>query len=359
LRAILFLTCFQYEYSIFISPNERGTGVATYDYAHFNEEILKNNSVLFARESSRNKLGLARFSERFSINFYNAKEDLYEMLRENNVELCYHLIPGKTHSQPCYRRPEGCRIVYHCVFSTKDPAGDVYAPISRFLNDRDGTSFPVVPHMIHLPEHDRDMREELGIPADAIVFGRHGGSCKFNVEFAHRLIREIVDEKPNIYFLMLNTDQFCEPHPQIIHLPVCYDLDEKVRFINTCDAMLHARKGGETFGIAVGEFSIKNKPVITFYPPQSGWECIVYRLKQAFNSATKMAQRLPVSPACEHINILGDKALTFYTEKRLRSLLLDFDRDWGRQQHWDAYSGNYNPTAVMKQFDQVFIQAKD
>jgi hypothetical protein len=342
--------------AFFIQPHERGTAVAVYDYAHFNEVILENRSVLFARESSRGHPSLDRFAERFTIQYYEEEGDLGEMLMENDVQLCYHLIPGrKAHGQPDYRGSTGARIVYHCVFSTNDPAGDVYAPISRFLNDRNGTSFPVVPHMIHLPDHDRDMREDLGIPLDATVFGRHGGSCCFNVNFAHELLYEIVQQDPNIYFLFLNTDRFCESHPQIIHLPVCYDLDEKVRFINTCDAMLHSRKGGETFGIAVGEFSIRNKPVITFYPPQTGLACLRYRIRQAFNSATKTAQRLPAHPACEHINILGDKALTFCTKAGLRALLLGFDRGWAQQQPWDQYSEHYSPAPVMAQFDRIFI----
>lgn len=342
--------------AFFISANERGTAVATYDYAHFNETLLGNRSVLLALEASRSEPSLERFSERFSINYYVTEADLYQILKDNNVQVCYHLIPGKkAHGHPTYRRPEGCRIVHHCVFSTTEPAGDVCAPISRFLNDRDGTSFPVVPHMIHLPDHDRDMREQLDIPADATVIGRHGGACRFNINFVHELLYETVQADPNIYFLLLNTDRFCEPHPQIIHLPVCYDLDEKVRFINTCDAMLHGRKGGETFGIAVGEFSIRNKPVITFYPPQSGLACLTYRIRQGFNSITKTAQRLPSSPAREHINILGDKALTFCSKKELQDILQNFDRKWALKQNWDAYSANYSPAPVMERFKEVFL----
>ena len=34
--------------AFFIQPNERGTAVAVYDYAHFNEELLGNRSCLFA-----------------------------------------------------------------------------------------------------------------------------------------------------------------------------------------------------------------------------------------------------------------------------------------------------------------------
>jgi len=342
-----------------ITANERGTAVATYDYAHFNETLLNNRSILLAREVHRGDPSLERFAERFNINYFASEAERYSIIKVNNVQLCYHLIPGKkAHGHPTYRRPEGCRIAYHCVFSTSDPAGDVYAPISRYLNDKNGTSFPVVPHMIHLPDHDRDMREELDIPAEATVIGRHGGACRFNINFAHELLHETVQSNPNIYFLFLNTDRFCESHPQIIHLPVCYDLDEKVRFINTCDAMLHGRKGGETFGIAVGEFSIKNKPVITYYPPQSGLANVKHRARQAFNSVTKIAQRLPITPAHEHINILGGKALTFSSKKELKLILDNFDREWSQKQDWDAYSANYSPSPVMKKFDRVFIQGK-
>jgi len=42
------------------------------------------------------------------------------------------------------------------------------------------------------------------------------------------------------------------------------DQGEKARFFATCDIMLHARLHGETFGLAVGEFAVLGKPVITF-----------------------------------------------------------------------------------------------
>ena len=38
----------------------------------------------------------------------------------------------------------------------------------------------------------------------------------------------------------------------------------KIKFINSCDAMLHGRSLGESFGIACGEFAIRNKPIFTY-----------------------------------------------------------------------------------------------
>ena len=48
------------------------------------------------------------------------------------------------------------------------------------------------------------------------------------------------------------------------YLPATVDPFEKAKFLATCDAMLHARCHGETFGLAVGEFAVLGKPVITF-----------------------------------------------------------------------------------------------
>ena len=55
----------------------------------------------------------------------------------------------------------------------------------------------------------------------------------------------------------------CEPLPNVIHLEATSDEEAKSRFIRTCDAMLHARYSGETFGLAVAEFSVHNRPVLT------------------------------------------------------------------------------------------------
>ena len=53
-------------------------------------------------------------------------------------------------------------------------------------------------------------------------------------------------------------------HKQLHFIPTVSDLDEKELFFQTCNAMLHARLSGETFGLAVAEFSVRNLPVITY-----------------------------------------------------------------------------------------------
>ena len=133
-----------------------------------------------------------------------------------------------------------------------------------------------------------DLREELGIPKDALVFGRYGGEGTFDLKFVHKVIAQVARQNKNIYFLFMGTKPFVRknifrPYKNIIFLPANTDLNYKTKFINTCNAYLHARKQGESFGIAIGEFSIKNKPILTWGGSDEN----------------------------SHLDILGDKALIY------------------------------------------------
>jgi glycosyltransferase involved in cell wall biosynthesis len=135
--------------------------------------------------------------------------------------------------------------------------------VSEWLGDRDRV--PWVPHIVSLPYHTTHKRELLGIPEDAIVFGRHGGHNTFDIPWVWDTIREVADYHKNIYFVFLNTDQPRNTHQKnIIFLPETISEVEKRAFVNTCDAMIHARYRGETFGLSVGEFAICGKPVLTY-----------------------------------------------------------------------------------------------
>lgn len=116
------------------------------------------------------------------------------------------------------------------------------------------------------------------------------------------------------------------PYKNIIFLPKSQDEIYKAKFINTCDAYLHARQQGESFGIAVGEFSIANKPIIT-------WA----------NSEEK-----------SHIDILGSKAILYQNEKDLNEIIQNFKVD--KTKDWDAYSNEFAPERVMDKFKSVFIE---
>ena len=61
----------------------------------------------------------------------------------------------------------------------------------------------------------------------------------------------------------MNVDKFFS-HKKVIFIKGSFNESIKVKFINSCDAMLHARSLGESFGVSCAEFAIKNKPIFTY-----------------------------------------------------------------------------------------------
>ena len=171
------------------------------------------------------------------------------------------------------------------------------------------------------------MRKKLGIPSDAIVFGRYGGFYEFNIECVHYIIDFITNENNNIYFLFANTNKFCNEKKNIIFLDKIIDLNEKSEFINTCDAMIHARLMGETFGLSIAEFSIKNKPIITCH---AGYKA--------------------------HLNILKDNCFIYNDANSLYNI---FNHIYNNINYiilkdWNMYK-NYSPEIIMNEFNEKFI----
>ena len=177
--------------------------------------------------------------------------------------------------------------------------------------------------MAHLPHHEESFREELNIPAGATVISRIGGFYSWNIPFVNRVIEETLSRRDDIYFLFVQTHRFTN-HPRVIHIDPFAELTTKRKFINTSDAFLHARLEGESFGMSCAEYSICNKPVITF----SG------------------------SPERNHIFTLGDKGIYFDSGEKLLDILLSFTYDPNKD--WNAYK-EFAPEKVIQKFKEVFL----
>ena len=303
---------------------ERGTTTSLYDYAFHNQTILGNKSFIFYNKYSpytRQEV-VERFHSRFFVHAADGFEDVDRFLKLYGITHIYSIKYGVRDDL----LSKVAKNLIHCVFTCTEPHGDVYAAISPYVPGYNGG--PVVPHMIVLPDHDRNMRQELNIPADAVVFGGYGGHDRFSIPFAQQVVFNVASKNSNIYFLFANFDRFCPELPNIIHLPTICDPAEKTRLINTTDAMLWARHDGETFGISIGEFSIKNKPVIAM---KIGYQC--------------------------HVHILGDQAIWYNDPTSLQNILLSFDPKVERLKDWNAYR-KFTPEKVMRAFEHVFLANK-
>jgi|UniRef100_A0A6C0IP36 hypothetical protein len=302
---------------------ERGTSVSLYDYAHYNEKILGNTSYIFYnKNNSENKEPIIeKFKQRFIVHGVNSFNEVDFYLIKYKVSHIYVIKFGKNDSN----KSSVAKTCNHCVFDASEPHGDVYAAVSKCVKGYTD-SIPIVSHMIDLPNHTLNMREELSIPADAIVFGGYGGANSFDIKYVHEVIYDVAKENKHMYFLFANFNRFCPELPNIIHLPMITSMDKKTAFINTCDAQIWGCSLGETFGIAIGEFSMKNKPII----------------------ASKVG-------TLNHALILKEKGLWYQCPEELRDIFVTFYPKESKTKELNAYT-EYTPEKVMRQFNEVFLQ---
>lgn len=301
---------------------ERGTTVSLFDYAYYNQTILNNKSFIFYDKNNRgnNMDVIHKFKTHFTVQETDNFKEVDGFLKEYNITHIYIIKYGHKDD----RLSKIAKNCIHCVFNCSQPHGDVYSSISSWVNGNNG-KYPVVPHMINLPNKTNNMREQLNIPKHAKVFGGYGGKDNFSIQFVHTVVYNVAKNNPDIYFLFANFNKFCPDLPNVIHLKMITDLNEKVKFINTIDAMLWARRDGETFGISIGEFSSKNKPVI----------------------AMKIGD-------ISHVHLLGDKAV-WYDENTLYNILLNFNPELEKEKDWNAYK-EYTPEKVMEIFKKVYLE---
>lgn len=301
---------------LFFDPNlnERGTSIATYDYAHYNETILGNKSIITSLNTSELK-SFDKFNSRFETHIF----DSFSQIQNHSCDYFYSLKYGFNDN---ILHPDAKNLV-HVVFPSYEPHGDVYVYISEWLAKNQGNNSQYVSHMINLPENNLDFKEFFNVK-DQLVIGWYGGN-NFEIPFAKQAIINVASKRKDIIFLFMNQDPFCDLS-NVVFIEGTTDQKQKVAFINTCDVMIHARERGETFGLAIAEFSSKNKPVITYYN----------------------------SPERCHIDILGDKGLYYTDYTSLYNILSNIQLSDIKDKNWNCYQ-NFTPENIMNKFNQVFL----
>jgi hypothetical protein len=306
--------------------NERGTSIMLYDYAHYNETILGNESIIMYNTThySNKPYAIKRFKDRFPVFGVDNWSKVDKILTENNCDILYITKSGEWDGQIS----KVCKTCVHVVFHSTQIHGEVYAVISDFVNEETRTSFPVVPYIIRVEDTTENLRMELNIPKDALVFGTYSGAECFDIPYIQQLVRDIsTNEKySNIYFIFMNINQFMSSNSNIRFLPGSSDLIHKRKFINTCNAMLYGRNRGETFGAAVGEFCVSKKPIIC-------------RANE---------------PGNYHLQILGDSAILHTNYNELFNIITNWNDEYQNKLCPENYA-RFSPENVMQTFKNVFI----
>jgi hypothetical protein len=245
-----------------------------------------------------------------------------------NIYAIWMLRAFPTHFETTIRST-GIPVLVHMTSLSYDQWGESFAFVSNWLSDycSNGT-VPCVPHIVELPDKSHSIRSAMGVNDSEVLIGRIGGGYSWNIHFVNPIIREVVELRNDIQFALINIPQIHHhlKHERIkIFNELPYDQQLKAAFISSCDAMIHARGEGESFGISVGEFSKLNKPIIPY--------------RYSFERA--------------HLEQLNKHAITFDSPETLRSLLLIIGKnsavDWNR---YDAF----NEKSVVEKFCNVFLK---
>lgn len=303
----------------------RGTTVALYDYAYWSKRLIGNDAIIMydLNHPANDNDVIAKFSKEFEVYGYNYKSEIDQILCSNNCDYFFMIKGGK---------PDGviskvCKNLINAISicSTSDMHGDVFAMGSDWLSKITNYQIPSVPYVVTLPDINDDMRSELGIPKEALVLGRNGGWETFDINWVKEAIDETLSKRTDLWYVFQFTEPFIQ-HERVIYLDGSSDINNKVRFINTCDAMIHARHVGESFGLSCAEFSIRNKPVITYGN----------------------------SPERNHLEVLGPKAIIYNNKSELLDILLNLSKVDINFKDWNMYQ-DYTPEKIMAKFKKIYL----
>ena len=256
--------------------NFRGTTNSIFDYARYNQEILGNESVIVFDETApigvdvgSNAGVITEIAKHFQILTYSSEDNLNKIAEK--FDLCYTQRAGRIVDDLTKRKNPivtSTRFGVHCVFQWYDPHGDVYAYISEWLANNVAKSYgaqlhPHVPYIVDLPEADKDFRKQYDFPKDRFIIGRIGGYNTFDLPHVKKAVQRVAETRDDILFIFANTEPFSD-HKNILFVEPFFDQQLKANYIHMCDAMLHGRQLGETFGLSISEFLFKNKPVLAW-----------------------------------------------------------------------------------------------
>ena len=276
-------------------------------------------------EAEANKIldiALKKFQKRFEIFYYDDMNDLENILQKEDCDMLYVIKYGLNDGVFSKK----IKTSIHCVFDMSQKHGDVYAGVSEQIATKYGKSL-FVPHMVMEPNKtNENLRFKLGIPNESTVFGYHGGHDSFNIKFVINAVKKAARFFPNIYFVFVNIPKF-DNSPNIIFLKKIVEIEDKCKFINTCDCCLEAQSLGQSFGLSLADFSVNNKPIITY-----GGIVLNDNYKK----------------------ILGNKAIYYYDENGLLEILRNFKKNDYKDMDLNCYK-DYSPENVIQIFNNIFL----
>lgn len=313
----------------------RGGTNSLRDYAIYNEEILGNRSTIMYHtqgHQASEKDVIESFAKRFEVIPITRVNPIFHpddsTAEVESIVRRYDVVYSQRSGYDEAPRIHSVPFMLHGVFCNYTDQCTRFAYISKYLSERmkpnAGKDIPYIPYMIDLPQPNANLRKQLNISKDQFVFGRIGGWSEFDIPFVHQAISKVVANRKDIVFVFVNTQPFIESK-NVIYLPGSFDQQFKSNFIDSCDAMIHAREMGETFGLAMMEFLHFNKPVLA-------WE---------------------KGNDLNHAEVLQPYNLLYNSDNVVEKI---YDLVDNRQYYnFQDVVAEYTPANVMKKFNEVFL----
>jgi len=308
--------------------NFRGITNSIFEYARYNETILNNKSYIFffkLSKSNQNEV-INKFKKNFETYGIREFKKIKELNNKIKLDFIYHQV-GKADDLDFSYSSQN---MVHLVFpqDTYKIKYNIYFFISSWLSKEcSNFKIPYIPYIVNFDKNKKNLRKKLAIKSTDLVFGCHGGDTSFDLPFVHQTIINIAKERSDIYFIFLNINKFSE-QSNIIFLKGTFEKKFKNEFINTCDAMIHGRSIGESFGLACAEFAIKNKPILTY----------------------------EFSRDRAHIFMLRNKIFTYSSMSSLYNLIINFNKNKFKKFNTYNIYKKFNPQTVMSLFKKIYIE---
>ena len=349
--------------------NYRGSTRAAFDYAINTELLLGHKSIIIYPSESASSIALPLFIKQFNGSVYSYDPDpaqyqvsfgrrlsiggrfMVKLIESVGCDVLYLMKYGTLDSPPSYPASfeTSVPIAVHAVFVYQPHYRANVIPLNSFINPSLGPSASL-PHIVSPPRalssllisRILSLRRSVGIPDQGpLVMCGFGGADSFDIPDAERatLLLASVYTIQELHFMFMGLapnfllHELEESHhdrsmpftstwyPNLHVLPPAVDDLSREAFIGSCDAMLHARSIGETFGLAIAEFSIRNKPVLVF------------------NDPTLRAD------SREHLRILGKKAFLYSNVLDLQAIIADWVQQGVPINDYYAYS-EFSPSQV-------------
>lgn len=347
----------------------RGMPASAFSYALHAETVLGHESVVLAgsvaqskvdllvtsvdhvKEANTSRRALDHWCTHFPVRYFLGAQQLGATAKAAGCDAMYvqHLSAG-SHAFVRAVEQAGIPVMFHCMGWCNVKQGSTYAVNSEWAAKRFNTG-PVVRFGVSAcpkpePGAAEALRATHNISASDKLLCYMGGEDSFNIKWViDQLFASVekVDDwmrtMPSLHLMFMpKLPRGVAQHARFHTNPFSARTSDKAAFYAACDAMIHSRSNGESFGLAVAEFSSCNRPVIT-------------QGKKATTAGYETA----------HLDMLGSKAWT-YTAHDKGSLiaqmrrLVDTPKETLERGDWNAHAQNEPSQLMRDKFHTVFIK---